>query len=400
MHVLLVLIPFAFIAGYLALLARILLHLRGESSFRERLKSVSAMGPGGFFSRTWRSLTAIVAGLAILPVALISYDSYLAYRAAPACGVSRPADCRELRELQVTHVEIQSSKSGDNTVVDFSGGYSATFSADDVPPALVSAGSSVTAEVWHGYVTAVVIEGQKHESYGSQSEAWIGIAAGGVLLLVGITWVLVDLAFATAEPISWVRDHRFVSPVKRRRSLYVLLVAFGLLVGSLGLAAIAAAFGAATTADTLEAIYLIGGVLAVPILVVIFVSWFARAYMNLGALGIHARHSAWFVTAGLLVPPLSLYMPYRLVEEVTTRTKAPLTPAMLQAWSVGGVAWLVLTTLGVTLSSSDPHSFQSWWSGVILALSVLAGLLATALTWRVIRAIDGAEQALAHNRRG
>ncbi len=294
------------------------------------------MGPGGFVSRTWRSLIAIVAGVAILPVALISYDSYLAYRAAPLCGVSRPADCRELRELQVTHVEIQSSRSGENTVVDFSGGYSATFSADDVPPALVSAGSSVTAEVWHGYVTAVVIEGQKHESYGSQSEAWIGIAAGGVLLLVGITWVLVDLAFATAEPISWVRDHRFVSPVKRRRSLYVLLVAFGLLVGSLGLAAIAAAFGAATTADTLEAIYLIGGVLAVPILVVIFVSWFVRAYMNLGALGIHARHSAWFVTAGLLVPPLSLYMPYRLVEEVTTRTKAPLTPAMLQAWSVGG----------------------------------------------------------------
>ena len=93
-----------------------------------------------------------VAGLAILPVALMSYDSYLAYRAAPACGVSRPADCRELRQLQVTHVEIQSSRSGDNTVVDFSGGYSATFSADDVPPALVSAGSSVTAEVWRGPV--------------------------------------------------------------------------------------------------------------------------------------------------------------------------------------------------------------------------------------------------------
>jgi hypothetical protein len=254
--------------------------------------------------------------------------------------------------------------------------------------------------VWRGYVTAVVIEGRKHESYGSQSDAWIGIAAGSLLVLVGITWVLVDLAFATAEPISWIRDHGFASPVKRRRSLYVLLTAFGLLVGSLGLAAIAAAVGAATTADTLAAIYLIGGVLAVPILVVVFVSWFVRAYMNLGALGIHARHSAWFVTAGLLVPPLSLYMPYRLMEEVTTSTKAPLTPAMLQAWSVGGVAWLVLTALGVTLSSSDPHSFQSWWSGVMLALSVVAGLLAAALTWRVIRAIDGAEQALANKKRG
>jgi Domain of unknown function (DUF4328) len=399
-HVLLVLIPLTFMAGYFALLARILLHLHGEVPFRERLKSVSAMGPGRFFSRTWRSLIAIVAGLAILPVALISYDSYLAYRAAPACGISRPADCRVLRQLQVTHVEIQSSRSGDNTVVDFSGGYSATFSADDVPQALVSAGSSVTAEVWRGYVTAVVIDGQKHESYGSQSEAWIGIAAGGLLVLVGITWVLVDLAFATAEPISWLRDHGFASPVKRRRGLYVLLAAFGLLVGSLGLAAIAASVGAATTADTLAAIYLIGGVVAVPILVAVFVSWFVRAYMNLGALGIHARHSAWFVTAGLLVPPLSLYMPYRLMEEVTTRTKAPLTPAMLQTWSVGGVAWLVLTALGVTLSSSDPHSFQSWWSGVMLALSVVAGLLAAALTWRVIRAIDGAELALAHKKHG
>jgi len=385
-------------AGYLGLLARILLHLRGEVPFRKRLKSVSAMGPGRFFSRTWRSLVAIVAGLAILPVALISYDSYLAYRAAPACGVSRPADCRELRQLQVTHVELRSSRSGDNTVVDFSGGYSATFSADDVPPAFVSAGSSVTAEVWRGYVTAVVIDGAKHESYGSQSEAWIGIAAGGLLVLVGITWILVDLAFATAEPISWIRDHGFASPVKRRRSLYVLLAGFVLLVGSLGLGAIAAAVGAATTADTLATIYLIGGVLVVPILVVVFVSWFVRAYMNLGALGIHARHSAWFVTAGLLVPPLSLYMPYRLTEEVTTRIKAPVTLAMLQAWSAGGLAWLALTVLGVTLSSSDPHVFQSWWSGVTLALSVVAGLLAAALTWWVIRAIDAAEQALATKR--
>src|SRR5260370_27657832 len=114
----------------------------------------------------------------------------------------------------------------------------------------------------------------------------------------------------------------------------------------------------------------------------------------------HARHSSWFVTAGLLVPPLSLYMPYRLMEEVTTRTKAPLTPAMLQAWSMDGAAWLVLTALGVRLSSSDPHSFQSWWSGVMLALSVVACLLSTALTWRVIRAIDSAEQALAHHKRG
>jgi hypothetical protein len=96
-----------------------------------------------------------------------------------------------------------------------------------------------------------------------------------------------------------------------------------------------------------------------------------------------------------LVPPLSLYMPYKLMEEVTTKTKAALTPAMLQAWSVGGVAWLVLTALGVTLSSNDPHAFQSWWSGVMFSLSVVAGLLAAALTWRVIRATDAAEQALA-----
>jgi hypothetical protein len=36
----------------------------------------------------------------------------------------------------------------------------------------------------------------------------------------------------------------------------------------------------------------------------------------------------------------------------------------------------------------------------MLALSVVAGLLAAALTWRVIRAIDGAEQALATKKRG
>src|SRR5258708_23540520 len=109
------------------------------------------MGPGGLVSRWRRSLPAIVAGLAILPVALISYDSYLAYRAAPACGVSRPADCRELRELQVTHVEIQSSKSGDNTVVDFSGGYSPPFSPGHVPPALVAAGRALAAAPGRGF---------------------------------------------------------------------------------------------------------------------------------------------------------------------------------------------------------------------------------------------------------
>lgn len=398
MHVLLILIPFAFIVGYLALSARIILHLRGEVTLRARLKSLSAMGPGGFFSCTWRSMIAIVLGLAILPVALVSYESYFAYQAAPACGISRPADCRDLRQLHVTHVEIQSSRSGNNTVVDFSGGYNATFSTDDLPAALVPVGSSVSAEVWRGYVTAVVVEGKKHESYGSQSEAWIGIVAGGVLVLVGITWILMDLAIETAQPISWIRDHKFASPVKRRRSLYMLLVTFAMLVGLLGLAAIAAAVGAATTADTLAAVYLIGGVLAVPILLLVFVSWFVRAYMNLGALGIQARHSAWFVTAGLLVPPLSLYMPYRLLEEVATKTKASLTPAILQAWSVGGLAWLLLTAFGVTLSSSDPHSLQSWWSGVMLALSVAAGLLVATLTWRVIQAIDDAELALAHKK--
>jgi hypothetical protein len=35
-----------------------------------------------------------------------------------------------------------------------------------------------------------------------------------------------------------------------------------------------------------------------------------------------------------------------------------------------------------------------------LALSVVAGLLVATLTWRVIRAIDGAEQALADKKRG
>ena len=84
----------------------------------------------------------------------------------------------------------------------------------------------------------------------------------------------------------------------------------------------------------------------------------AKACTHLGALRIHALHTGWIVTTALLVPPLGLYMPYRLLEEVSTKTKAPLTPAMLQAWSVGGVAWLVLTTLGLTLSSSDPHSFS------------------------------------------
>jgi hypothetical protein len=138
----------------------------------------------------------------------------------------------------------------------------------------------------------------------------------------------------------------------------------------------------------------------VPGLIVVFVAWFVRDYLNMGALGLRVRHSAWFVAAALLVPPLSLYMPNRLVGEVVAKTQAQVGQATVTAWWLSGIGWVALTIGGATYSSPNPYdtSGPALLSDASLAASAAVGVLAAVLSFRLIRAIDSAELGLARDK--
>jgi hypothetical protein len=299
----------------------------------------------------------------------------------------------------VSAVQIQHAKSGDETSVDFAGGYSATFYADDVPPTALEAGTTVTAEVWRGKVTALVIDGKKHESFGSQADAWIGIAVGAAMLVLGFSWLLIDLTVASMDPDIDRSHDRFAAPTKRRITLYVVLSVFGALLGVFALAYVALVLGSMDVANGLAGIYFVGGLLTLPLLILVFVSWFVRAYLNVGVVGSRIRHSMWFVWAAMVVPPLSLYMPYRLMQEVVAKTSAPVTAAMLKNWWASALSWLVLTILGMATGTSETTTPQALVSEGAYGLSILAGLVAVLLTIRLIRAVDSTELTLSHRRR-
>ena len=159
-------------------------------------------------------------------MAINSNGQHLAYQASRPCGAVASADCRATEELVVTHVSVTSARSGDNTVVSFAGDYgSAMFRSDDVPAAWIVVGATVTAEVWRDDVTAITINGKKHESFATQSDAWIGIAAGLLVALFGVTWLIIDVADESFAAASGLVSETFVSPVLRRRAFNVLLSA-------------------------------------------------------------------------------------------------------------------------------------------------------------------------------
>ena len=395
MNVLAVVGAIVMLAAYVWLAGRLLVVLLKGEDLRTWLGSLRALGPGQVLRWSWKALLLIVVGMAVLIAGVISFSTYQAYRAAPSCVESHAADCRDLRLLDISRVEQHSSKSGQKTVVYFDGGYPpAGFYSSDVPASSVPAGSLVTAEVWRGDVTAVVIQGSKHESFATRSDAWFGIAGGAGVLLLGCMWLLIDLALASVEPTLEPSRHAFATPARRRRALYVLLPTFAALNCLLGVALIAFAFGAAATGNTLAAVYLIGAVLVVPTLIVFFVAWFIRAYINVGALGHGVRHSAWFVLAAVLVPPFSLYMPLRLIREVATKTSTPVSSGWLHAWWASAVGWVVLTIVGLTIESPDPNAPSTLQSAVLLG-SVAVGALAAFFTLRLISAVDSAEVVLA-----
>lgn len=399
MHYFTGLIPIALIGVYIFISFLAVGHIlqRGED-WRSRLQAIVALGPGGWLRQGGRSFLLIVVGLVVLAVAISSYGSYLDYRAAPACDAARTADCRDLRQLQVSAVQLQHAKSGDETSVDFAGGYSATFYADDVPPGALEAGSTVTAEVWRGTVTALVIDGKKHESFGSQADAWIGIVVGAAMLVLGFSWLLIDLTVASMDPEIDRSHDRFGAPTRRRITLYVVLPVFGALLGVFALAYVALVLGSMDAANGLAGIYFVGGLLTLPLLILVFTSWFLRAYLNVGAIGFRIRHSMWFVWAAMLVPPLSLYMPYRLMREVVDKTGAPVTPAMLKSWWASALAWLALTIFGIATGTSETTTPQALVSEGAYGLSILAGLAAVVLTIRLIRAVDSTELTLSRGR--
>ena len=402
MSQLLIALPLVIMLGYLALAVRMVPAVLGGGDFRERIRVVWGFGPAELLRQTYRSALLIVIGVVVAVVAMNAYAEPLAYQASPSCGYVAKPDCRTTRELVVTNVSIQSAKSGDETVVSFAGDQgSATFRSDDVPPSSVSAGSRVAAEIWHGDVTAITINGTKHESFATQSDAWIGVAAGVLLALLGTTWLIIDLADESFAAAAGLVTEVFVSPVFRRRSLYVLLAAFGGLLAVLGLAYVAIGMNADSAANTLAAIYLFGGLLVLPVTVIVFISWLARAYSNLSALGLSRRHSGWFVIAAMLVPPLSFFMPHRLLDEMVRRTGAPISAGVLMNWWICALAWPALTAVGISIGSPNPSdpSLSNQLSNGMMIGSVLVGAFGAWLTARVISAIDRAESALAHRQR-
>ena len=365
--------------------------------WRSILGRAVALGPGRLLRNTYRALLLVVVGLVVLPLGVSDYAGHLEYQASAACGELETRDCRALRTLNVSTVEVQHAKSGTETVLEFGGGYgSATFYSDDVPPSSVEAGT-VTAEVWRGQVTAIVIDGTRRQSFASRSDAWIGIVAGAAILLIGLLWLAIDVAVESIDPDVETSHDTFASPFKRRRALYILLPLFGALLACLGLAYVAILAGSVPVASVLAGIYFIGGILTLPVLVIVFVAWFVRAYLNMGSLGLRIRHSPWFVAAALLVPPLSLYMPYRLVREVVTKTGAQVAAATVTIWWLCGIGWVALTIAGATYSSPDPYDTSplALLSDASLAASVAVGVVAAVLSLRLIHAVDAAELGLA-----
>ncbi len=402
MSQLLIALPLLLVVAYLVLAVRMLPAVMGGGDFRERIRLVWQFGPAEILRETYRSALMLLIGFIVLIVGTNVYGEHLAYQASPSCGYPATADCRAMRELIVAKVSVQSAKSGDETVVSFAGNYgSATFRYDEVPASSVTVGSTVAAEVWRGQVTALTVNGTKHESFATQSDAWIAVAAGVLLVLLGVTWLIVDIADESFAAAAGVVTDTFVSPVLRRRALYVLLAVFGGLLGLLGLAYVAIGIDAESTANTLAAIYFIGGLLLIPAIVSVFVSWLARAYSNLSALGLKTRHSGWFVIAAMLVPPFSFFMPYRLLEEMVRRTGAPVSERVLKNWWISALAWLGLTAVGISIGSPNPRdpSLTNQLSNGMMIGSVLVGGFGVWLTVRLISAIDRAEFAIADRRR-
>lgn len=100
------------------------------------------------------------------------------------------------------------------------------------------------------------------------------------------------------------------------------------------------------------------------------------------------------------MPPLSLYMPYRLMQEVVAKTSTPVTAATLKNWWSSTLAWLALTILGNATGTSETTTPQALVSEGAYVLSIAVGLVAVFLTIQLIHAVDTKELALSRRRMG
>ncbi|HXM72030.1 MAG TPA: hypothetical protein VN940_02245, partial [Candidatus Dormibacteraeota bacterium] len=85
-----------------------------------------------------------------------------------------------------------------------------------------------------------------------------------------------------------------------------------------------------------------------------------------------------------------------LIQEVVSKTGAPVTPALLKNWWAFSLAWLALTILGMVTSTPETTTPQALLQEAALGLSIAAGLAAIVFTIRLIHAVDAAELALYH----
>ena len=126
----------------------------------------------------------------VLPFAWADFTLHQAYDNSPACGETPAWSCRALAQVNVTDVYQSTSGSGYDTDVTFSEHGAAAFFGSDVHPAALSIGEQVTVELWHDQVSALFIDGVKHESYAVQPNAWIGVAITVGFGLIGVSLVV------------------------------------------------------------------------------------------------------------------------------------------------------------------------------------------------------------------
>ena len=372
---------------------QIVLAFRRGVDLRRAPRAIFSRGVFRIVRTGWYALLMICVGVLILPLGINGYQEFVSYSASPRCVAAPSYDCRQLRPAVVAGVANQTTRSGPETTVDFAGAVgSATFYADAVGPSAVAKGTTVTVEVWHGKVTAIVLDDVDHHSFATQSDAWILIPLAIGMFLLGV--VSLALTAATTESSTkMAKSELFVAPTGRRYTLYVLVGLFAGLSAILAAGGIFEAAGMKPVSGTLYGIAFFGLLLDLAVIPV-FIAWFWRAYRNLDALGRKPMHSWTFVLAALVVPPLNLFLPYQLMGELVSKSRAPIARSWIGAWWAAGVAWLVIFIAGGSTGSAGTPNAQIL-SDVGIVVCLVPALVVSFLTVVIVREVDHAQRMLA-----
>jgi hypothetical protein len=191
---------------------QIVLAFRRGVDLRRAPRAFLSKGVFRIMRTGWYALLMICVAVFILPLGINGYQEFVSYSASPRCVAAPSYDCRQLRPAVVTGVATQTTRSGQETTVDFAGAVgSATFYSDAVGPSAVAKGTTVTVEVWHGKVTAIVLDDVEHHSFATQSDAWILIPLSIGMFLLGVMSLALTAA-TTESPTKMAKSKLFIAP--------------------------------------------------------------------------------------------------------------------------------------------------------------------------------------------